>query len=967
MDAAGLAIGAAALLTLFKTCLEMCDTIECGRRYGSDFEVLTTKVGIERVRLLLWGDSVGIPGLDPGAGEQPVTSVVVDPRLQDPRVVRAVCDILSCMRQLFEDTGSMTRRYGLQSAQPNETSSGGLGNALFTTFRRTYTRFQEAAVQTQRAATVVATARWAIKDKRRFQRFIEELRDFNDSLCALFPDLDEHVRQEMVGEIKSATNLEDLQIVEQAVTDMEANDELVEAASVRITELSQYTHSLADDNLDLETIGETLDPEEEEDGSTTVAGGINVNRLAKQLEKLEVVLRANLKGSLHLSIWHAFGGRPSYPAWTLMYAPQKTQNEQGNWADHDSEAGRKYEGRYPGTRTVEGYAADFSAWARVNEKHDSEPVWSSLRDLPQHKIVFLVERLRSLQVQRSLPWNEETVVKDVEKLIGPSSFTSLGNDVGDWWKTTKSKASEILSTLNRTDIFDDVRGTGSLSTIALMPREPQGGFGLANFLFQMVLAYELKLLVARERDIAFGNYGPRIIATVMAAERWIDGVFVRVSSTKKDYIEMFSLVHERQVEGLVRFAELMAWPVLGEMRGYIEDAYANLRAGASISLQLWDWLFGTMLPGNAFVFTIMSALVAASPSLSSLGAPRHFSSGLVLDDRSYWRARFVMGRVLGGLRGVKAANGWVGPCPLPLGVGDGEGEGKITKGWWRVHARDVAFKIPEHLPSHADADEGASFSNLDRVAGETSKADWIRTIGDQSKWIVPIGPSGAPDVVEFRALRLKPLRKAADPGVAVDGSGPGDGVLNTGEGEGSDVPEETETVEPMQRASIELAINGAAVSFIFYNSPVFVAAPRCIDGPHAVHERDLPKLQHIQRVSQLPGYIHSDERVLIIDATGQGECELAARAWCAEYGQHAVVRRAAGTCFACAVMAASHQGLGLGSSDAMMRFVMYYSAAQPASTIHTYVPSWLVLRHDKHVLRPQLLIPGHGSEVDRQI
>ncbi|GJC82525.1 heterokaryon incompatibility protein S [Colletotrichum liriopes] len=271
MDAAGLAIGAAALLTLFKTCLEMCDTIECGRRYGSDFEVLTTKVGIERVRLLLWGDSVGLPGLDLGAGEPPVTSVVVDPRLQDPRVVRAVCDILGCMRQLFEDTGSMTRRYGLQGAQPNEASSGGLGNALATTFRRTYTRFQEAAVQTQRAATVVTTARWAIKDKRRFQRFIEELRDFNDSLCALFPDLDEHVRQEMAGEIKSATNLENLQIVEQAVTDMEAHDELVEAASVRITELSQYTRSLADDHLDIGTMEDTLDTGEE-DGSTTGAG-----------------------------------------------------------------------------------------------------------------------------------------------------------------------------------------------------------------------------------------------------------------------------------------------------------------------------------------------------------------------------------------------------------------------------------------------------------------------------------------------------------------------------------------------------------------------------------------------------------------------------------------------------------------------------------------------------------------------
>ncbi|WQF81601.1 Putative prion-inhibition and propagation, HeLo domain, HeLo domain superfamily [Colletotrichum destructivum] len=948
MDAAGLGIGVAALVTLFKTCLEMYDTIECGRRYGSDFEVLTTRVGIERVRLLLWGDAVGILALDRGAGGQPAALPVVDPSLEDPRKFRAVCDILSCMRQLFEDAGSMTRRFGLRSAQGNQVAPDSLRNALVTTFRRTYARFQEGAAPAQRVTSIAATVRWAVMDKKRFQGFVEELRGFNDSLCDLFPGLGENVRQAMAGEIQLSTDLGNLQIVEQAVTDMEANEELAEAVSVRITELSQYSRSLAeeDDQYAETTAHETI--ETEDDSTAVVAGGVNVNRLAKQLEKLEVILRADLKGSLQSSIWHAFGDRynamltwegvpddryfaqldkeieyrrPSYPAWSLMHAPENTRDGQGSWADHDSEAGRKFEGRYAGTRTVEGYAADFSAWARENEHHDGRHAWSIDRDLPEHKTSFLLERLRLLQVRRSLARTEEQAKKNIEELIGPSSFTPARGEAGSGWGTKTFRISDLLSTLNRADMFDDVRDSVSLVAVALRPQGPQGGFGFANFLFQMVLAYELKLLLDRERDIVFGNYGPGIIATVTAAERWIDGVLVKVTDPKKEKIEMFSLVHERQVEGLVRFAELMAWPLLGEMRSYIEDAYAHIRAGVRTSSHLWDWLFGTMLPGNAFVFTIMSALVAASPSIAGLGAPRYFASGLVLNDRSYWRAKFVLGRVLGGLRGVKAANGWVGPCPLPV-VGAAAGENTITKGWWRVQARDVAFKIPQHLPSHADADEGASFSNLGRVAGGTSKADWVRTIGDQSKWVIPVGPSGAPDVVKFRALRLKSVRRATDPGVDPGSGDSVDGMFNMGgevglPGASEETVTETETaesaVEPLQRASIELTVNGADVSFTIYNTPVFVAAPRCINGPHAVHERDLPKLQHIRRIGQLAGYIHSDdERVLVIDATGQGEGELAARAWCAEYGQHAVVRRAPGTCFACAVMAASHQGLGLG-------------------------------------------------------
>ncbi|TQN72551.1 Heterokaryon incompatibility protein S, partial [Colletotrichum shisoi] len=919
MDAAGLGIGVAALVTLFKTCLEIYDTIECGRRYGSDFEVLTTRVGIERVRLLLWGDAVGILTLDRGAGGQPAALPVVDTSLEDPRKFRAVCDILSCMRQIFEDAGSMTRRFGLRSAQGNQVAPDSLRNALVTTFRRTYARFQEGAAPAQRVTSIAATVRWAVMDKKRFQGFVEELRGFNDSLCDLFPGLGENVRQAMAGEIQSSTDVGNLQIVEQAVTDMEASEELVEAVSVRITELSQYSRSLGEeDDRDAETTAhETI--ETEDDSTAVVAGGVNVKRLAKQLEKLEVILRADLKGSLQSSIWHAFGGRynamltwegipddrhfaqldkeieyrrHSYPAWSLMHAPENTRDGQGSWADHDSEAGRKFEGRYAGTRTVEGYAADFSAWARENEHHDGRHVWSVDRDLPEHENSFLVERLRLLQVRRSLARTDEQAKKNIEELIGPSSFTPARGEAGSGRGTKTFHVSDLLSTLNRVDMFDDVRDSVSLVAVALRPQGPQGGFGFANFLFQMVLAYELKLLLERERDIVFGNYGPGIIATVTAAERWIDGVLVKVTDPKKKKIEIFSLVHERQVEGLVRFAELMAWPLLGEMRSYIEDAYAHIRAGGRASSHLWDWLFGTMLPGNAFVFTIMSALVAASPSIAGLGAPRYFASGLVLNDRSYWRAKFVLGRVLGGLRGVKAANGWVGPCPLPV-VGAAAGETTIAKGWWRVQARDVAFKIPQRLPSHADADEGASFSNLGRVAGGTSKADWVRTIGDQSKWVIPVGPNGAPDVVKFRALRLKSVRRAADPGVDSDSGDKVDGMSNTGEVGPAGASEETVTEEPLQRASIELTVNGADVSFTIYNTPVFVAAPRCIDGPHAVHERDLPKLQHIRRIGQLAGYIHSDdERVLVIDATGQGEGELAARAWCAEYGQHAVVRRA---------------------------------------------------------------------------
>jgi len=51
---------------------------------------------------------------------------------------------------------------------------------------------------------------------------------------------------------------------------------------------------------------------------------------------------------------------------------------------------------------------------------------------------------------------------------------------------------------------------------------------------------------------------------------------------------------------------------------------------------------------------------------------------------------------------------------------------------------------------------------------------------------------------------------------------------------------------------------------------------------------------------------------MIINATGKG-AEVLARAWCSERGRNAVIRRAGGPCFVCAVRAAGKRGLGLGT------------------------------------------------------
>ncbi|KAL2802064.1 hypothetical protein BJX63DRAFT_438235 [Aspergillus granulosus] len=84
---------------------------------------------------------------------------------------------------------------------------------------------------------------------------------------------------------------------------------------------------------------------------------------------------------------------------------------------------------------------------------------------------------------------------------------------------------------------------------------------------------------------------------------------------RKSY-QIHSLVHERQAEGLLLFAEHLKWPYLSEARDRIETAYSRLRSGQAQPLDLFDWILGTTLSGKWFSSKIMCALILCTPSLA---------------------------------------------------------------------------------------------------------------------------------------------------------------------------------------------------------------------------------------------------------------------------------------------------------------------------------------------------------------
>ena len=175
MEPIGFVTGVVALAGLFSTCIECWDYVDTARSYGRDYEILATKLEIEKTRFLIWGDAIGV--LETTEGEH-------DGSLDSPQVAQVVQRILNCIIRIFTDTEALVARYGLQDAQPGDCfrEDKALSTNQLTKFQASYRQFQARIEHEQNKATFLNKTRWAIKDRSKFTNLVDEIRQFVNSL-----------------------------------------------------------------------------------------------------------------------------------------------------------------------------------------------------------------------------------------------------------------------------------------------------------------------------------------------------------------------------------------------------------------------------------------------------------------------------------------------------------------------------------------------------------------------------------------------------------------------------------------------------------------------------------------------------------------------------------------------------------------------------------------------------------------
>ncbi|KAM5346259.1 hypothetical protein ACJ41O_009264 [Fusarium nematophilum] len=242
-EAAGLALGVVGIFGIigaFKDTIDLLNLVVDSKHLTRDYEVLHTKVDLEKVLLVQWAEGVNL--LNPDN---------YDKRLDDPANSKAVIRALKCIKHILDDTSELEQRYGLKverifSDTPRNRWSNEEDDELPTISERPmnefinkFWRLKLQTGQQQETPPLRQRARWMIRDKKKFEGFVVELAHFTAKIYDVVPIPKNRLRVYETNEetLAGATTIRQLKILLAALEDRQ--QELSQSAQRMMSERCQ--------------------------------------------------------------------------------------------------------------------------------------------------------------------------------------------------------------------------------------------------------------------------------------------------------------------------------------------------------------------------------------------------------------------------------------------------------------------------------------------------------------------------------------------------------------------------------------------------------------------------------------------------------------------------------------------------------------------------------------------------------
>ncbi|KAK6001140.1 hypothetical protein QM012_003223 [Aureobasidium pullulans] len=512
-------------------------------------------------------------------------------------------------------------------------------------------------------------------------------------------------------------------------------------------------------------------------------------------------------------------------------------------------------------------------------------------------------------------------------------------------------------------------------------------------LLQIALACELLIRVELS-GFPTSGFSRKLRWDLVLAQRFLDNVQIALKETVDDAVPcrnsvmsiatfvtakenleesrvepiMYPRHEKRQVAGLLKFADALAWPHAEEIQNrfaervkrHSRDAGRYGVYGAPLgtpnqtpsqsnyfaqqkrpqvsrtctaqSLQLlpasaygpdtfdlggWlsrSWLTGFVLPGESTSHLLISTLLENSPAaVAALGDAANLYQGFIYKSRSYWSKSCVVGRVIAAANGAADCMGWISCSSAPVNQQDG---------WVNLEVKDLPGSI---APPNTNLAADSAFVPGEKTSVTDVEFTWpvdgFAVLGNEARYLgfslLPTGTSfelsAAPsnDLSDDSGTHLAPVPTAV-------------ACLEFGTKRSS---RPAKVTLPLLYDVHFISATPCFPNISRPSSPVAKTSStksRSRSNTEGLSNKELPSppthpLHCSYAVEVIPAAtiladdftdtVHLGNETVVLDCRGTGELQLLARAWCAKVGENAVVGRVGKTCLGCCVREAS--GLGV--------------------------------------------------------
>ena len=232
--------------SLFKLCIEAFDLIQIARNQDTDVQKSILRLNIEKCRLYVWGETMGLTVPQNSGQTRP---------LESSQFYALVCDTLQAILDTFRDTQKMKEQYGCKKTPtvhdrkrplPQTSCSDPVKNLAatfpyFTIAETTLSKTSNLSLQTP-WAKYTSQMRWVIHDRKKFSDLIKDAKTLIDGLQEITKPLSTVARQEGVMRygIQQVTDVDTLQLV----ADVSQKDypDMSDAAFIKVDVLTIATN-----------------------------------------------------------------------------------------------------------------------------------------------------------------------------------------------------------------------------------------------------------------------------------------------------------------------------------------------------------------------------------------------------------------------------------------------------------------------------------------------------------------------------------------------------------------------------------------------------------------------------------------------------------------------------------------------------------------------------------------------------